>query len=159
MIKDTIRNLYINHESTAAFVAGNANVIIGKPGLAITYNYRILTDALAEYVKQRNDIISKYGTKDEEGNIVLEPGTEGHTKAYQELEEIESMELEVFPMLLDLEDLAAISEKVPMAQLVNIIWMTKKYQYERDTDGNKPERFTGTSDEPAEESDKKSDEQ
>ena len=147
MVKDTIRNLYIAHESIAAFVNSNANIIMGKPGLAITYNYRILTDALAEYIKQRNDIITKYGKpiNDEDGNettnVALEPGTEGYVNAMKELSDIEDMTLEVFPMLLDMDDLTTISEKVPMAQLVNLMWMTKKYQCDRNRD-DAPERFT-----------------
>lgn len=142
-MKDTVKNFYIAHESVAAFIQSNSNVIIGRPALAITYNYRILTDALSDYVKMRNEIIAKYGTPDEEGNVTLVAGTEGHTKANEEIEKLESMEIEIFPMLLDMDDLSQISQKVPIAQLVNLMWMTKKYQsYKNGDSAEDGKRFT-----------------
>ena len=78
---DSIKNLYNLHENLAAFIQNNASTIVGKAGMVVTYNYRLLHDSLTEFIAERTRIINKYGTADGEGNVTIDRETEEGAQA------------------------------------------------------------------------------
>lgn len=130
MIKSTVTDFYNLHENMGNFMSVHGTNVMGKASVIIHYNFRVIHDALAEYFTERDKIITKYGTKDENGATIGIPAedTENMEKAITEINELGSISMELPIMTMDLADLYAVAEVVPSANIGALIWMTNEYQ-------------------------------
>lgn len=100
----------------------NCSVADGVVGFAVAHNYRIIHTALAEYLKKKNEIIEKYGEKNEDGNFsVIDP--EKLKKANEELSEYASLTQEINIMKVP-ED-AFMKSSLKAYQIIQLAWMTE----------------------------------
>ena len=89
MIKAKIADLYPLSEALASFIVDFSDVVMGKASVIFHYNFRVLHDSLNEYLSERDNIITKYGKKDENGNAyVPADDKENVDKAIEEINEI-----------------------------------------------------------------------
>ena len=95
-------------------------------GYIIARNYRMLTNALLEYEKFRNDLIQKYGEqdKDENGNLLptvtVKMGTENFDKFIAELKPLNDITHEVDLMIAKYESVTGI---LSGEEILSIDWM------------------------------------
>lgn len=114
MMVYSIKEAYAIHEAMSNKIPVKS--FKGKIGLIFAYNFRILHEALSEYITKRDEIINKYADKvsDEdrkeyEKNGITPPvmitNKENLEKANKEIEEFSSVKLELPLMGVKLEDL------------------------------------------------------
>lgn len=95
-------------------------------GYIIARNYRMLTNALLEYEKFRNDLIQKYGEqdKDENGNLLptvtVKMGTENFDKFIAELKPLNDITHEVDLMIAKYESVIGI---LSGEEILSIDWL------------------------------------
>lgn len=95
-------------------------------GYIIARNYRMLTNALLEYEKFRNDLIQKYGEqdKDENGNLLptvtVKMGTENFDNFIAELKPLNDITHEVDLMIAKYESVIGI---LSGEEILSIDWM------------------------------------
>lgn len=128
MTKFKTSEAYTIHEFLATFLTQHSDSIMGKPSVIFHYNFRVIHDGLAEYITERDKIINKYGTKDENGVVSIPADSEEAKKAIEEIDEIGKIEIKVPIILMDLQDLYKLSEQVPADIIGALVWMTKEYQ-------------------------------
>lgn len=77
----------------------------GILGYAIARNYRVFKENLIEYENCSNEIVKKYGKNDGKGNFVIDKKSDNFEKALKELDEYNSIDVEVDVMQVDVETL------------------------------------------------------
>lgn len=129
MIKAKIADLYPLSEALASFIVDFSDVVMGKASVIFHYNFRVLHDSLNEYLSERDNIITKYGKKDENGNAyVPADDKENVDKAIEEINEIGDIQIEVPLVTIPMEDLYKVADSVPASRIAPLIWMTTEYQ-------------------------------
>ena len=135
MIKAKIADLYPLSEALASFIVDFSDVVMGKASVIFHYNFRVLHDSLNEYLSERDNIIAKYGKKDENGNdYVPVDDKENVDKAIEEINEIGDIQIEVPLVTIPMEDLYKVADSVPASRIAPLIWMTTEYQETLKTD-------------------------
>lgn len=135
MIKAKIADLYPLSEALASFIVDFSDVVMGKASVIFHYNFRVLHDSLNEYLSERDNIITKYGKKDENGNAyVPADDKENVDKAIEEINEIGDIQIEVPLVTIPMEDLYKVADSVPASRIAPLIWMTTEYQETLKTD-------------------------
>lgn len=135
MIKAKIADLYPLSEALASFIVDYSDVVMGKASVIFHYNFRVLHDSLNEYLSERDNIITKYGKKDENGNAyVPADDKENVDKAIEEINEIGDIQIEVPLVTIPMEDLYKVADSVPASRIAPLIWMTTEYQETLKTD-------------------------
>ena len=135
MIKAKIADLYPLSEALASFIVDYSDVVMGKASVIFHYNFRVLHDSLNEYLSERDNIITKYGKKDENGNAyVPADDKENVDKAIEEINEIGDIQIEVPLVTIPMEDLYKVADSVPASRIATLIWMTTEYQETLKTD-------------------------
>ena len=135
MIKAKIADLYPLSEALASFIVDFSDVVMGKASVIFHYNFRVLHDSLNEYLSERDNIIAKYGKKDENGNAyVPADDKENVDKAIEEINEIGDIQIEVPLVTIPMEDLYKVADSVPASRIAPLIWMTTEYQETLKTD-------------------------
>ena len=135
MIKAKIADLYPLSEALASFIVDFSDVVMGKASVIFHYNFRVLHDSLNEYLSERDNIITKYGKKDENGNAyVPADDKENVDKAIEEINEIGDIQIEVPLVTIPMEDLYKVADSVPASRIATLIWMTTEYQETLKTD-------------------------
>lgn len=140
MIKSSANDFYVLHENMAVFLADHSSDVMGKASVIMHYNFRIIHDALSEFISERDKIIEKYASVDEEGNPmqgIAAEDTENLEKAMAEIKELGDIEMELPILTLPIEDLYKVAEIVPAANIGALIWMTNEYQDTLKTDKDK----------------------
>lgn len=114
MITYTVKEAYAIHEAMANIIYRKS--FKGKIGLVFAYNFRLLHEALSEYITKRDEIITKYAdeideeTKKEydEKGIIPSPAIsnpENLEKANKEIDEFSSVKIELPLMGIKIDDL------------------------------------------------------
>lgn len=135
MIKAKIADLYPLSEALASFIVDYSDVVMGKASVILHYNFRVLHDSLNEYLSERDNIITKYGKKDENGNAYVPADDEENVgKAIKEINEIGDIQIEVPLVTIPMEDLYKVADSVPASRIAPLIWMTTEYQETLKTD-------------------------
>lgn len=135
MIKAKIADLYPLSEALASFIVDFSDVVMGKASVIFHYNFRVLHDSLNEYLSERDNIIAKYGKKDENGNAYVPvDDKENVDKAIEEINEIGDIQIEVPLVTIPMEDLYKVADSVPASRIAPLIWMTTEYQETLKTD-------------------------
>ena len=135
MIKAKIADLYPLSEALASFIVDFSDVVMGKASVIFHYNFRVLHDSLNEYLSERDNIITKYGKKDENGNAYVPvDDKENVDKAIEEINEIGDIQIEVPLVTIPMEDLYKVADSVPASRIAPLIWMTTEYQETLKTD-------------------------
>lgn len=67
----------------------------GKLGWYIYRNVKVLTEAVEEAVKIRNEALVKYGTKDDENTYSINPSAEGWAEYIKEVEPVMQIEQDI----------------------------------------------------------------
>lgn len=124
---NSIRELYALHESLAMFIQNNSSKVVGKAGMVINYNYRVLHDSLKEYIEERTRIITENGTPDENGNHTIDRETEKGAAAFEEIEKLEDAYLSLPLMTIPMADFDQLAEKVTLVNLSALVPMTTEY--------------------------------
>jgi hypothetical protein len=128
MYKATVKDFYNIHENLASFIAEHGDVALGKVGIVLHYNFRVIHDALTEFIAERDRIINANGTTNEEGTIYIDTESEDSKDAVEAINKLENLEIELSIMFIDLEDLYDAADKLPNANMSALIWMTNEYQ-------------------------------
>lgn len=95
-------------------------------GYIVARNYRMLSNALIEYERFKNELIQKYGErdKDEDGNLLptmsVKIGAENFDKFCEELEPYNAIEHEVDLMTIKYSDIIGI---LSGDEILSIDWM------------------------------------
>lgn len=135
-MKLSVLKAYEIHESIASFL-GAGKSIKGKVGLALAYNFRLIHDAMGEFITKRNEIISKYADPiDDDTKAKLE--AEGKTvsptitnkdmiaKAESEILEYGSLYIDIPIMEISQDDIMNTSD-IDSESAAIVIWMCKEY--------------------------------
>lgn len=93
-----------------------------KVGYIIARNYRIISDMLIEFTMFKNELIQKYGEKNEESNsITIKPGSENFENFLEEFNEIKDIEHEVNLMKLKYDEVIGLLTGEEILQLEFIL--------------------------------------
>lgn len=129
MFKSTVNELYTLHTNIANILQSAADTAVGKVSVALNFNYRIMSDALTEFMAERDKVIEKYGTKDETTGIYsLENDSENMEVALKEIKELGEIEVELPVMFITIDDLYKAADVLPSSNIGALIWMTKEYR-------------------------------
>lgn len=122
-MKQTLTNFEMEQRRNSLILFLSQRNILGY---IIARNYRMLTNALLEYEKFRNDLIQKYGEqdKDENGNLLptvtVKMGTENFDKFIAELKPLNDITHEVDLMIAKYESVIGI---LSGEEILSIDWM------------------------------------
>ena len=105
MTSFTVKDAFAIHEAMNTMnVSGAGTDLKGKMGLIYAYNFRILHEALGEYMNVRNKIIAKYAD-DKDSPVPSITDEENLKKANDELENYAGLNIELPLMEVSMEDL------------------------------------------------------
>ena len=136
MMTFTVKEAYALHE--AMFNHSNSKKTIkGKVGLAFSYNYRLLHEALSEFISRRDDIIRKYADKiddktremyENENKAIPITITDPNNLAManKEISEFEDLKIELPIMEISVDDILK-NEEMDSSDMDLVIWMTKEF--------------------------------
>lgn len=96
----------------------------GRLGYAVARNMRVLSESLKEYTERKNELIEKYGNKNENGNYVVINGTDGYRKYLEEIKEYDGIEHDVDIMQVEPEEIYKSSLTADI--ISNIMFMIKE---------------------------------
>ena len=136
MMKLTVKEAYALHESMATHIQ-SGRTIKGKVGLAFAYNFRILHEALGEYITRRDTIVKKYADpvdeethkKNEKAGIadpIVISNRENLEKANEEIKEFEDLTIELPLMEITNEDIMN-TEGIDSSDMSILIFMSSDY--------------------------------
>jgi len=142
MMTLSIKEAYSLHEAMAGIItSSNSASIKGKAGLAFSYNFRLLHEAISEYITKRNDIINKYADViseeekekyDKEG--IIPPTTitdpDKLREANKEIAEFEDLKIEIPVMIISTDDILK-CEDIDTYVMQLLIWMTKEFEEDK----------------------------
>lgn len=100
-MKLTNKELYDNLSSLVEI----SDKVTGKIGYAVSYNIRKLTNEIPEYEKMRDELINKYGEKDETGQVGIKIGSEAYEKYMSEMKQYDDIEFDINIIMVKPEDL------------------------------------------------------
>jgi hypothetical protein len=95
--------------------------VTGKVGYVVSYNMRKLSAEVPEYEKMRDEIIEKYGEKDENGVARIQIGTEAFDKFSEEMKQYDEMSFEINILKVNPEDLE--SSDLTAKEMISISFM------------------------------------
>lgn len=98
----------------------------GRVGFAIAHNYKIIDNAIQDYLQARTDIIKKYGDVQDDGSYII-TDEEKLTTANAEFAEISSLEIELDITMVDEKDFMNCPE-LTARDMILLDWMVKKPQ-------------------------------
>lgn len=69
--------------------------VTGKLGYAVARNIRKIIDECQDFLKIKDELVHKYGTEDENGNIVIKQNTEEYENFIEELQVYSDIQCDV----------------------------------------------------------------
>lgn len=79
--------------------------VTGKLGFAVAKNMRRLSDECQDFIKIKDDLICKYGTVNEDGNITVQQNSESYGKFIEELKVYTDLQCDVDIYTVDEKEL------------------------------------------------------
>lgn len=78
-----------------------SNKVIGKLAYAVSKNMRKISNELIEFENIRNELIQKYGEKNDEGTFFIKSGSDAYEKFLNEISNYTDIEHEVDIFLIE----------------------------------------------------------
>lgn len=69
--------------------------VTGKLGFAVAKNMRRIADECQDFIKIKDDLVRKYGTMTEDGNLVIQQNSESYSKFMDELKVYTDLQCDV----------------------------------------------------------------
>ena len=69
--------------------------VTGRLAYAVARNIRKITNECQDFIKIKDDLVRKYGTMTEDGNLVIQQNSESYSKFMDELKEYTDLQCDV----------------------------------------------------------------